>query len=207
MTQLLAAERGLTVDVGGFQVEMEKQRSRGRAALKKEVLVAATEGDSAVEHAPTCFVGYSLTPSAGVHARVVDLVSSGKDLFLVFDQTPFYAEMGGQAGDSGSALISGALVSIVDTVKDKAGRHLHKVADGSPAVAVGSNAELSVDLARRRAISRHHSATHLLHWALRKVLGTHIRQAGTHKTRTGCVSISRISRPSRLPSSRRSRAS
>jgi alanyl-tRNA synthetase len=182
MTQLLAAERGLSVDTAGFEVEMEKQRSRGRAALKREVLVAATEGDSAVEHQPTCFVGYSLAPSTGVHARVVDVVSSGKDTFLVFDQTPFYAEMGGQAGDSGSALVSGTLLSIVDTVKDKAGRHMHKVAGGPGSVSVGSDAELSVDLARRRAISRHHSATHLLHWALRKVLGTHIRQAGTHKT-------------------------
>jgi alanyl-tRNA synthetase len=182
MTQLLAAERGLSVDTAGFELEMDKQRSRGRAAQKKEIVVAATEGDAAREHAPTSFVGYSLTPSAGVHARVVDVVNSGKDSFLVFDQTPFYAEMGGQAGDSGSALVAGRLVTIVDTVKDKAGRHLHKAAEGSPAVVAGEEAELLVDLARRRAISRHHSATHLLHWALRKVLGTHIRQAGTHKT-------------------------
>ena len=90
--------------------------------------------------------------------------------------------MGGQTGDSGSALVGGRLVAIVDTVKDKAGRHLHRVAEGAPAVTAGLEAELSVDLGRRRAISRHHSATHLLHWALRKVLGTHIRQAGTHKT-------------------------
>jgi alanyl-tRNA synthetase len=180
MTQLLAAERGLSVDTAGFEAEMERQRSRGRAALKREVVVAATE--AAAGHEPTCFVGYSLAPSSGVSARVVDVVTSGNDRFLVFDKTPFYAEMGGQAGDSGSALVGGKLVAIVDTVKDKAGRHLHKAAEGSPAVAVGAEAELSVDLARRRAISRHHSATHLLHWALRKVLGTHIRQAGTHKT-------------------------
>ena len=75
------------------------------------------------------------------------------------------------------------LFNIVDTVKDKAGRHLHKLAPESPAApSPGSEGELSVDLVRRRAISRHHSATHLIHWALRKVLGTHIRQAGTHKT-------------------------
>jgi len=101
---------------------------------------------------------------------------------LVFDQTPFYAEMGGQAGDTGSALIGGKLFTIVDTVKDKAGRYLHKIAGEAPAGAIGSTAELAVDAPRRRAISRHHSATHLLHWALRKVLGTHVRQAGTSKT-------------------------
>ena len=182
MTQLLAAERGLSVDTAAFEAEMKKQRSRGRAALKKEILVAATEGDASVEHKPTCFVGYSLAPSTGVKARVVDVVDSGNGTFIVFDQTPFYAEMGGQAGDSGTALVAGKLVAIVDTLKDKAGRHLHKAAAGAPAVAVGEEGELSVDLVRRRAISRHHSATHLLHWALRKVLGTHIRQAGTHKT-------------------------
>jgi alanyl-tRNA synthetase len=182
MTQLLAAERGLSVDTAGFEAEMDKQRSRGRAALRKEVVVAATEGDAAAVHKPTCFVGYSLAPSTGVKARVEDVVASGRDTFLVFDQTPFYAEMGGQAGDSGTALVAGRLVPIVDTIKDKAGRHLHKAGEGAPAVAPGDEAELSVDLGRRRAISRHHSATHLLHWALRKVLGTHIRQAGTHKT-------------------------
>jgi len=179
MTQLLAAERGLAVDTKEFEHLMEQQRQRGRAALKKEVIVAATEGGAAADLKPTKFLGYTATHS---HGQLVDLVESGKDVFLVFDQTPFYAEMGGQAGDSGHALIDGRLVPILDTVRDKAGRHLHKVADGSPAVPVGSRAELSVDVVRRRAISRHHSATHLLHWALRKVLGTHVRQAGTHKT-------------------------
>jgi len=183
MTQLLAAERGLSVDAAGFEEEMEKQRERGRASLKKEVIVAATEGEAGAAHAPTCFVGYSLAPASGVHSRLTDEVRTGGDVFLVFEETPFYAEMGGQAGDSGTALIDGRLYTIVDTVKDKSGRHLHKLAPGAPsAPAAGSLAELVVDLARRRVISRHHSATHLLHWALRKVLGTHIRQAGTHKT-------------------------
>ena len=82
----------------------------------------------------------------------------------------------------GTALINGQLVQLTDCVKDKAGRHLHKVADGSPSFTVGATAELSVNLERRRAINRHHSAAHLIHWALRKVLGTHVRQAGTSKT-------------------------
>ena len=184
MTQLLAAERGLAVDTAEFERRMEEQRQRGRAALRKEVVVAATAGETAADLTPTKFLGYTATSA---HGRVIDVVESGPDVFLVFDQTPFYAEMGGQAGDAGAALIDGHAYAVVDTVKDKAGRHLHKLGPALPALPPaaglrGAAATLAVDVPRRRAISRHHSATHLLHWALRKVLGTHVRQAGTHKT-------------------------
>ncbi|HEY9155675.1 MAG TPA: DHHA1 domain-containing protein, partial [Opitutaceae bacterium] len=90
-----------------------------------------------------------------------------------------------QVGDTGTALIAGVPIQILDTVKDKAGRHLHKIDPASAsslqpsAFSAGSIAELSVDMTRRRAIQRHHTATHLLHNALRKVLGTHVRQAGS----------------------------
>ena len=178
MTQLLASERGLTVDTASFEVEMEKQRDRGRAAQKKEIVVAATEGEATGLQA-TKFLGYE---QLNAHAQLIDVITADKDTFLVFDQTPFYAEMGGQAGDTGTALINGQRVHFTDTVKDKAGRHLHKVAEGSSLVSAGAKAELSVDVVRRRAISRQHSAAHLIHWALRKVLGTHVRQAGTSKT-------------------------
>lgn len=186
MTQLLATERSLTVDTAEFERLMEGQRERARAAQKKEIVVAATEGETA-DLKPTTFLGYTMTrtTTAGP-ATLVDIVQTEKDTFLVFDQTPFYAEMGGQAGDTGTALINGQLIHIVDTVKDKSGRHLHKVdsalGSGLSALTRGASAELSVDAARRRAISRHHSAAHLIHWALRKVLGTHVRQAGTSKT-------------------------
>ncbi len=183
MTQLLATERGLTVDTAEFERLMSQQRDRARSAQKKEIVVAAKEGETA-DLIPTKFTGYSETQGNG---RVVDVIKTEKDTFLVFDQTPFYAEMGGQTGDTGTALINGRTVGIVDCVKDKAGRHLHKVSADSVA-ACGSelardvNATLTVDVGRRRAISRHHSAAHLIHWALRKVLGTHVRQAGTSKT-------------------------
>jgi alanyl-tRNA synthetase len=182
MTQLLASERGLTVDVAGFEAEMEKQRERGRASQKKDVIVAATEGETTAE--ATKFVGYDIDSTHATHAKLVDVVKTGKDVFLVFDQTPFYAEMGGQVGDTGHALINGVKVDIVDCIKDKSGRHLHKVAPNSElrSAISGAEATLQVDLARRLAISRHHSAAHLVHWALRKMLGTHVRQFGTHKT-------------------------
>ncbi len=178
MTQLLATERGLTVDAAGFEAAMEAQRERGRASQKKEIVVAATEGEATALEA-TKFLGYEDTTA---HGKLIDVIKADKDTFLVFDQTPFYAEMGGQTGDIGTALINGQLVHLTDCVKDKAGRHLHKVAEGSPAFTAGATAELSVDLTTRRAINRHHSAAHLIHWALRKVLGTHVRQAGTSKT-------------------------
>src|SRR4051812_5525093 len=129
MTQLLATERGLTVDASGFETEMEKQRERGRAAQKKEIVVAATEGDAAVDLTPTKFLGYTQHFS---HAKLIDVVRAEKDTFAVFDQTPFYAEMGGQAGDAGTALVDGKLVHITDTVKDKSGRFLHKVGGEDP---------------------------------------------------------------------------
>ncbi|WP_438482858.1 alanine--tRNA ligase [Oleiharenicola lentus] len=179
MTQLLATERGLTVDAAGFEAEMEKQRERGRAAHKKEIVVAATEGDAAALE-PTKFLGYTETHA---HGKLTDVITADKDTFLVFDQTPFYAEMGGQTGDTGTALVGGELFYITDCVKDKSGRHLHKLAAGSSFTKeIGTTAELAVDVVTRRAINRHHSAAHLIHWALRKVLGTHVRQAGTSKT-------------------------
>jgi alanyl-tRNA synthetase len=182
MTQVLAAERGLTVDTAGFEAEMEKQRERGRAARKTDVIVGATEGAAAAE--ATRFAGYLLEPTTEFNAKLVDVVKTEKDAFLVFDESPFYAEMGGQVGDTGHAVVNGRKFEIADTVKDKSGRHLHRLssvpASGLPSPGAGES--LSVDVPRRRAISRHHSAAHLIHWALRKILGTHVRQFGTHKT-------------------------
>jgi alanyl-tRNA synthetase len=183
MTQLLATERGLTVDTAGFEAEMEKQRERARAAQKKEIIVASTEGDASAAYEASLFTGYVIDTSKPVSATLIDIVRSDKDTFLVFDRTPFYAEMGGQAGDTGTAVVAGQSLTIVDTVKDKSGRHLHKLASSSvSSLQPPASAQLTIDWHRRRAISRHHSAAHLIHWALRKTLGTHVRQAGTSKT-------------------------
>ena len=184
MTQLLAAERGLNVDIDGFEEQMEAQRERARAAQKKEVLVAATEGEESEHHEPTEFLGYTQLEA---EARLLEVIPTDDAVWLVFDRTPFYAEMGGQTGDTGKVTINGGSIRIRDCVKDKSGRFLHKIriecsnahaADLKP----GAAARLEVDVSRRRAINRHHSAAHLVHWALRKVLGTHVRQAGTSKT-------------------------
>jgi alanyl-tRNA synthetase len=186
MTELLAAERGLTVDTDEFERLMDKQRKLGQASTKKTIVVAATEGSAKTDHQPSLFVGYVLHPEPYM-ANLLEVAHADQDTFLIFDRTPFYAEMGGQVGDSGTALIAGQPVEIVDTVKDKFGRYLHKLAQPldvylTTHATTGAIAELELNLPRRRAISRHHSAEHLVHWALRKVLGSHVRQAGTHKT-------------------------
>ena len=185
MTQLLATERGLTVDTAEFEKLMEAQKERGRASTKKEIVVAATEGAESAAYEASLFTGYTIDTTKPVDAILTDIVKTDKDTFVVFDRTPFYAEMGGQAGDTGTAIIAGQTVQIVDTIKDKSGRHLHKLApsaSGQWSLATGQLSQLVVEISRRRAISRHHSAAHLIHWALRRVLGTHVRQAGTSKT-------------------------
>ncbi len=176
MTQLLATERGLTVDTAEFERLMDKQRKRGQASTKKTIVVAATEGSDTTEVTPTTFLGYEKLTA---ETTLVDIVKTEKDTYLVFAETPFYAEMGGQLGDTGEALVSGHLVHITDTVKDKSGRYLHKVSALNLNFDLKLASTLRVDATRRRAINRHHTATHLLHWALRKVLGTHVRQAGS----------------------------
>ena len=186
MTQLLAAERGLVVMLDTFNALMKEQRSRGRAARKTDVIVASTEGETKAE--ATKFTGYELTATSVTHAKLLDTVKTEKDTYLVFDQTPFYGEMGGQVGDTGAALIDGVEFKVFDTIKDKSGRHLHKITSAEAPSSniqppkIGAAATLKVDFQRRRAINRHHSAVHLIHWALRKMLGTHVRQFGTHKT-------------------------
>ncbi len=180
MTQLLATERGLTVDTAEFERLMEQQRERARAAQKKEIIVAATEGES-IDQTATDFVGYT---STDCEATLIDVVKTDQDAYLVFDRTPFYAEMGGQAGDTGTVTINGTDYTIADTIKDKSGRYLHKLTSvpSSGLPSPDSPAILRIAAERRRAISRHHTTAHLIHWALRKVLGTHVRQAGTSKT-------------------------
>jgi len=188
MTQLLATERGLTVDTAGFETEMEAQRARARAAQKKEVITVSGD-DTGATHAATIFTGFDYTHTqhnaapASQSATLIDIVRTEKSAYLVFDRTPFYAEMGGQVGDTGTVTHNGKTHAIKSTIKDKSGRHLHELAAPAEVSDFTTHSSplttLSPNLARRRAIQRHHTATHLLHWALRKVLGTHVHQAGS----------------------------
>ncbi|MDQ8183998.1 alanine--tRNA ligase [Pelagicoccus sp. SDUM812002] len=174
LTELMAKQKGISVDTEGFELEMEKQRAKGRAAHKStDILVA----DSDAPAQATKFLGFDTLAD---EAELIDIVKSDDAAYLVFNHTPFYAEMGGQVGDTGEINFDDVHFDVLDTVKDPNGRFLHKVSGDLSAISVGDEANLIVAHDRRKSIERHHSATHVLHWALRKVLGTHVRQAGSY---------------------------
>ena len=174
LTQIIAEERGLTVDVDGFNVEMEQQRERARAAQKKEI-IDVVDADTAKA---TPFKGYELDNCSTFETTIEDVVKTEDKTFSVFAETPFYAEMGGQVGDTGLLVVNGNNYHILNTIKDGAGRYLHELSKEAE-LKSGDKATVTVDINRRKSIQRNHSATHILHHALREVLGTHVRQAGS----------------------------
>ena len=178
LTELIARERNLPVDVAGFEREMERQRARAREAQKKEVI--SVSDVSEVEHA-TQFVGYKSENLVNFTTNIIAIVEGDDADFVILPQTPFYAEKGGQVGDRGFIEIGGVAHEVFDTKTDAAGHILHKVRkDVFKKGDVGADVSVSVDVVRRRSIQRHHSATHILHWALRQVLGNNVRQAGSY---------------------------
>ena len=175
LTELIATEKGYTVDLDGFQVELSKQKERARNATANEFgdWVEFASGDE-VE-----FLGYDLLDYEGATLLKQRTVKQkNKELYqLVFDKTPFYAEMGGQVGDTGCIVsASGEKIAILNTVKEN-NLTIH-LAERLPADGTESF-DLHVDAARRAKIAANHSATHLLHEALREVLGTHVEQKGS----------------------------
>ena len=171
LTELMARERGWTVDSAGFEKRMEEQRARARAAQRKEI-IAASQIDTSK---PTRFIGFEQFQAT---ATVHEAVRLKDKLALTVDVSPFYAEMGGQVGDTGEAQAGGKIWRVVNT--QKAGpTFLHFLGD-EEAPEPGSQVELRIDLRRRAAIQRHHSVTHLLHWALREVVSADAVQKGSY---------------------------
>jgi len=177
LTELMARESGLSVDVTAFENEMEKQRQRARQAHKSVDILVSEESDGANA---TEFTGYELENLKNFSTQCIDLIEQDEITYLIFEKTPFYAEMGGQVGDSGTVFIGDQTIPIINVLKDGSGRFLHQL-KSRPGQSdfSGQDAVLNVHLERRQAIQRHHTATHVLHWALRTVLGEHIRQAGS----------------------------
>ncbi len=180
LTADIARERNLTVDEAGFEREMEAQRVRARSAssfgLDYNTLVKVD--------VPTEFIGYTATQgSAKVIAlykegKSVDFLNEGDEGVVVLDQTPFYAESGGQVGDCGYLQAGAARFDVRDTTKT-GGAFLHHGAVVAGALKVGETVETQVDADVRHATALNHSATHLLHAALRQVLGEHVQQKGS----------------------------
>ena len=182
LTEEIAAERGVQVDREGFERAMKEQRQRARAASK---FTKSGSGDAAPwttvsEGSDSDFLGYSKLSASGLTLRRWREVEGG--LELVLDRTPFYAESGGQVADRGR--ISGGAMGEVTNVQREGESIVHRVriqGDRAALIAAGSQGKLeaAVDPAHRYPTQRHHTATHLLHAALRQVLGTHVRQAGS----------------------------
>ena len=180
LTADICRERGLSLDQAGFDAAMEAQRDRARAASRFGVDMRGGADLGTV----TTFSGYERSNDLGVIAallhegEVVDHLSEGQSGEVVLAQTPFYAESGGQVGDTGWLLSPGVLFEVSDTRKRGAAySHIGRLARGT--LRPGDSLEAQVDAGRREHIRRNHSATHLLHAALREVLGTHVTQKGS----------------------------
>ena len=170
LTELMARERGLKVDVAGFEVEMEKQRARARAAQKKQI-IELSQIETTV---PTNFLGYD---ALSTEAKVLEVVALKDKTAVVLDSTTAYAEMGGQVGDSGE-IVHGADTWRISNTQRSGNTWLHFL-EGVDAPAVGTHVTLSVEARRRAAIQRHHTVTHLLHWALHEVVSKEATQKGS----------------------------
>ena len=180
LTGDIARERGLQLDMEGFEAAMEAQRERARSASR---FSAAEDQDLTFEGTST-FNGYN---ALSQQAEVVALfkegtaeqsLNVGDEGYMVLNATPFYAESGGQVGDTGRVAANGVQVRVLDTIKSGE-THLHRVMVEEGTLEVGLQCDADVEATRRAATARHHSATHLLHAALREVLGTHVNQRGS----------------------------
>lgn len=180
LTQEIAGERGVDVDIDGFEAEMQLQRTRAKDARKDgradEDRVVIYR-DIVEQHGTTDFVGYVHNVAEATVLAIVNVDNENVEIFL--DHTPFYAESGGQVGDIGTISGDGFELEVLDTTFALPGlrRHLCRVISGEPVTGVAVTARINVDA--RTATRRNHTGTHVLHWALRSVLGEHVKQAGS----------------------------
>ncbi|MBB3910724.1 alanine--tRNA ligase [Sphingomonas desiccabilis] len=188
LTEDALRSQGLGVDRAGFETAMAEQKRAARAAWKGSGAKASDEVwfDIVEESGATEFTGYAVAEGQGeVIALVrdgarVDRAEAGEEVFVVTNQTPFYAESGGQVGDSGTIdTDKGLSATVLDTSKQLGKLHVHRARIDAGTLAVGDSVHLAIDTARRNQIRANHSATHLLHEALRERLGTHVAQKGS----------------------------
>ena len=175
LTELLARERGLNVDTVGFETRMAEQKARSTAdSQKRKQVVALTELET---KDATKFIGYDTLET---DAKVLEVVSMKDKTAVVLDSSVCYAEMGGQIGDSGQIILGANAFPIASTTK-VGNTWLHFI-EGEEAPAVGSQVRVAVDATRRHAIERHHTVTHILHWALHEVVSQDATQKGSNVT-------------------------
>ena len=175
LTEEITNERGIEVDLEGFATYMSEQRNRGRKDLSEREEIPSSNPDLQLileQNGPTDFVGYEVNE---VSAEV--LYYDGE--LIILDRSPFYAEAGGQVGDRGTISGENGSAFIKDTVYGAVGQHLHIVESIKGEFKAGDKVVSAIDVSHRLAVQRHHTGTHLLHWALRQVLGDHVKQQGS----------------------------
>lgn len=174
LTQLMAEEKGLTVDMKAFEIALEEQKNRSRKAAEVDTADWAMVGEAK----EVSFVGYDHLSATTSVQRYREVSQKGKTFFhIVLDETPFYAESGGQAGDKGQLIIDGEEVAVFDTKKENdLVLHFANKLPSNPNGIV----EAKVNVSKRRASMANHSATHLMHHALAEVLGEHVEQKGSY---------------------------
>jgi alanyl-tRNA synthetase len=188
LTSEICSEQGIEVDLEGFEREMDAQKERARAAAPDDAWKTGVGIFAQIKDAfgPTEFCGYSEDETTGSvmaivsEGRNVESAEAGQTVQVVLDRTPFYAEMGGQVGDTGRIEgADGLLLEVTDTQAPEKGLHVHECVVQRGSIEVGQEVTARIDVRRRERIRRNHTATHILHWALREVLGDHVKQAGS----------------------------
>ena len=187
LTEEIVTERGYTVDLAEFTTMMDAQKQRARAAYKGGDTAAKADAYrtllSGVD--PTQFVGYEHEKGAG---RILSIISEGetiekaeegREIEVFLDRTPFYAESGGQVGDAGTITTPTGVIAVKDTQFAVPGLHGHRGVVTSGTVQLGQDTTLEIDHDRRERIKKNHTGTHILHWALREIVGDHVHQAGS----------------------------
>ena len=187
LTEEIAADQGLAVDRGAFDVQMSGQKDRARAAFKAEHGGGDAETYRSVLGGmeQSVFVGYDTLDAPGrvltilVNGEPVEKADEGTEVEVFMDSTPFYAESGGQVGDAGTITTETGVLKVLDTQFALPGVHGHKAKVTRGWIMRSQEAELAVDRTRRERTRKNHTGTHILHWALRDVVGEHVHQAGS----------------------------
>src|SRR5207237_5747947 len=184
-TKEIADEKSMRLDMEGFDAELEKQRERARQSWKGDEASVSPLYEKFVEKGGTHFLGYQAVQSTSrvtgflVDGVLVDSIEGQQTAEIILDQTPFYAESGGQVGDTGTLTSPAGIARVADTYSPDRGVIVHKVHMEFGKIAVGDQVQAQVDEERRLRIAANHTGTHILHAVLRDTLGTHVKQAGS----------------------------
>ncbi len=187
LTREIAEENGLGIDEDGFKKEMDAQKKKARDAHNSKDTSAWADSvfDKLDKNLKTIFAGYSQTSADAKilyivkDGEIVETAQEGDEVTVILDTTPFYAESGGQVGDTGTVTTGNGKIQVRDCTKTADGKYLHSGVVESGLIETGNQAKAEIDVKRRMAICRNHTVTHLLHKALRTVLGDHVHQAGS----------------------------